>query len=66
MPEPKVWTRITCARCGKSGIRKFVRGDYIYKDLDYPCPYCNQESGDGLFGLIIDGIWRDDSREHGE
>jgi hypothetical protein len=36
---PKVMTTIEC-KCGSKTIREFQRGDYVYKDLDVPCPKC--------------------------
>jgi len=36
---PKVMTTIEC-RCGSKTVREFQRGDYVYKDLDIPCPKC--------------------------
>jgi phosphoenolpyruvate-protein kinase (PTS system EI component) len=36
---PKVMTTIEC-KCGSKTIREFQRGDYVYKDLDIPCPKC--------------------------
>ncbi len=36
---PKVMTTIEC-KCGGKTVREFQRGDYVYKDLDVPCPKC--------------------------
>jgi hypothetical protein len=36
---PKVMTTIEC-KCGSKTVREFQRGDYVYKDLDIPCPKC--------------------------
>jgi phosphoenolpyruvate-protein kinase (PTS system EI component) len=36
---PKVMTTIEC-KCGSKTVREFQRGDYVYKDLDVPCPKC--------------------------
>jgi hypothetical protein len=36
---PKVMTTIEC-KCGSKTLREFQRGDYVYKDLDIPCPKC--------------------------
>ncbi len=36
---PKVMTTIEC-KCNSKTIREFQRGDYVYKDVDVPCPKC--------------------------
>jgi multidrug transporter EmrE-like cation transporter len=36
---PKVMTTIEC-KCGDKTVREFQRGDYVYKELDVPCPKC--------------------------
>ena len=36
---PKVMTTIEC-KCGGKTVREFQRGDYVYKELDVPCPKC--------------------------
>jgi hypothetical protein len=36
---PKVMTTIEC-KCGSKTVREFQRGDYVYKELDVPCPKC--------------------------
>jgi len=36
---PKVMTTIEC-KCGEKTVREFQRGDYVYKELDVPCPKC--------------------------
>lgn len=36
---PKVMTTIEC-KCGGKTIREFQRGDYVFKELDVPCPKC--------------------------
>ena len=36
---PKVMTTIEC-KCGGKTVREFQRGDYVYKELDIPCPKC--------------------------
>jgi hypothetical protein len=36
---PKVMTTIEC-KCGDKTVREFQRGDYVYKDVDIPCPKC--------------------------
>jgi predicted ferric reductase len=36
---PKVMTTLEC-KCGSKTIREFQRGDYVFKDLDTPCPKC--------------------------
>jgi uncharacterized protein YacL len=39
---PKVMTTIECTNkgCNTKTVREFQRGDYVYKDLDIPCPKC--------------------------
>jgi multidrug transporter EmrE-like cation transporter len=39
---PKVMTTIECTNkgCNSKTVREFQRGDYVYKDLDVPCPKC--------------------------
>ncbi len=39
---PKVMTTIECQNktCNNKTIREFQRGDYVFKDLDTPCPKC--------------------------
>jgi multidrug transporter EmrE-like cation transporter len=39
LEAPKVMTTIEC-KCGGKTVREFQRGDYVYKDLDVPCPKC--------------------------
>ena len=39
LEAPKVMTTIEC-KCGGKTIREFQRGDYVYKELDVPCPKC--------------------------
>jgi hypothetical protein len=36
---PKVMTTVEC-KCGSKSLREFQRGDYVYKELDVPCPKC--------------------------
>jgi len=36
---PKVMTTIEC-KCGGKTVREFQRGDYVYKEVDIPCPKC--------------------------
>lgn len=36
---PKVMTTIEC-KCGEKSVREFQRGDYVYKEVDVPCPKC--------------------------
>jgi multidrug transporter EmrE-like cation transporter len=36
---PKVMTTIEC-KCGGKTAREFQRGDYVYKEVDIPCPKC--------------------------
>jgi len=40
---PKVMTTIQCTNkgCDAKTIREFQRGDYVYKELDVPCPKCS-------------------------
>jgi len=39
---PKVMTTVGCntSGCDSKTVREFQRGDYVYKDLDTPCPKC--------------------------
>ncbi len=39
---PKVMTTIECQNktCNNKTIREFQRGDYVFKELDTPCPKC--------------------------
>ena len=39
---PKVMTTIECTAqgCSSKTVREFQRGDYVYKDVDIPCPKC--------------------------
>jgi len=39
LEAPKVMTTIEC-KCGGKTVREFQRGDYVYKELDVPCPKC--------------------------
>ena len=36
---PKVMTTIEC-KCGGKTVREFQRGDFVYKEMDIPCPKC--------------------------
>ena len=46
-------TTVLCQKCGYKNIREFQRGDYILKQLDQPCPKCNEK------GLSIGAIFRE-------
>jgi len=39
---PKVMTTIGCTNtgCADKTIREFQRGDFVYRELDTPCPKC--------------------------
>lgn len=39
---PKVMTTIGCTNtgCDSKTVREFQRGDFVYKELDTPCPKC--------------------------
>ncbi len=39
---PKVMTTIECTNkaCNTKAVREFQRGDYVYKEVDIPCPKC--------------------------
>ena len=39
---PKVMTTVECQNkgCGNKIVREFQRGDYVFKDLETPCPKC--------------------------
>ncbi len=42
---PKVMSIIECQNkeCSNKTIREFQRGDYVFKNLDVPCPKCNSK-----------------------
>ncbi|MGA2385863.1 MAG: hypothetical protein ABSG33_04960 [Candidatus Bathyarchaeia archaeon] len=39
---PKIMTTIGCTNtgCDSKTVREFQRGDFVYKELDTPCPKC--------------------------
>ncbi|MCW3999686.1 MAG: hypothetical protein NWE93_05560 [Candidatus Bathyarchaeota archaeon] len=39
---PKVMTTIECQNkaCNNKTVREFQRGDYVFKDIEAPCPKC--------------------------
>ena len=48
---PSITTTIECIKCGFKSIRKFQRGDYIFKDVE-PCQKCNEK-------MLITAIFRE-------
>ncbi len=38
---PKVMTTIECKKCGTKDVREFVRGDFVFKELD-KCEKCEE------------------------
>lgn len=37
--NPSMMTTIECVKCGSKNVRKFQRGDYVFKELE-PCQKC--------------------------
>jgi hypothetical protein len=46
-------TTVSCQKCGFKNIREFQRGDYVFKEMDEPCPKCNEKT------LSINAIFRE-------
>jgi cell division protein FtsL len=46
-------TTILCQKCGFRNIRDFQRGDYIYKQMEEPCPKCSEKA------MTIGSIFRE-------
>ncbi len=47
-----VLTIISCFTCGFKVVRDFRRGDYIFKEIDDPCPKCSKR-------MTISAIYRE-------
>jgi predicted RNA-binding Zn-ribbon protein involved in translation (DUF1610 family) len=37
-------TTVKCQKCGFNNVREFQRGDYVFKQMDEPCPKCNEKT----------------------
>lgn len=48
-PEPRIVTSIECKKCEFKNLRKFEKGDYVFKTID-TCQKCNEP-------MIITGIY---------
>ena len=48
---PSITTTIECKKCDFRNVRKFQRGDYIFKEVD-PCQKCNDK-------MLITAIYRE-------
>ena len=48
---PQVITTIQCQKCEFKSVRKFERGDYLFKEME-PCPKCKGK-------MIITSIYRE-------
>jgi|SRR3990170_9106740 len=46
-------TTVLCQKCGFKNVREFQRGDYVFKEMDEPCPKCNEKT------LSINAIFRE-------
>jgi hypothetical protein len=46
-------TTIKCQKCGFSNIREFQRGDYVFNQIETPCPKCNEKA------LSVTAIFRE-------
>jgi hypothetical protein len=46
-------TTVQCQKCGFKNVREFQRGDYVFKQMDEPCPKCNEKT------LSISAIFRE-------
>ena len=46
-------TTVLCQKCGFKNVREFQRGDYVFKQMDEPCPKCNEKT------LSINAIFRE-------
>ena len=51
---PKVMTTIECQNkgCQNKTVREFQRGDYVFKDVETPCPKCGGKQ-------MITGIYKE-------
>ena len=54
-----VMTTLLCQKCGFKSIRKFERGDYVFKQSDELCPKCNEK-------MAIAAIYREVKEEKGK
>ena len=46
-------TTVLCQKCGFKNVREFQRGDYVFKQMEEPCPKCNEKT------LSINAIFRE-------
>jgi hypothetical protein len=46
-------TTVLCQKCGFKNVREFQRGDYVLKQMEDPCPKCNEKN------LSISAIFRE-------
>jgi len=46
-------TTVLCEKCGFKNVRDFQRGDYVFKQMEEPCPKCNEKA------LTIGSIFRE-------
>ena len=46
-------TTVLCQKCGFKNVRGFQRGDYVFKQMEEPCPKCNEKT------LSINAIFRE-------
>ncbi len=46
-------TTVLCQKCGFKNVREFQRGDYVFKQMEEPCPKCNEKT------LSISAIFRE-------
>jgi DNA integrity scanning protein DisA with diadenylate cyclase activity len=46
-------TTVLCQKCGFKNVREFQRGDYVFKEMEEPCPKCNEKT------LSINAIFRE-------
>jgi hypothetical protein len=54
-PTPNIVTVIECRKCGFKQIRKFVKGDYVFKSVDN-CQKCNEP-------MLITGIYAEELKK---
>jgi hypothetical protein len=50
--NPKVMTTIECKKCGTKTSREFLRGDYVFKEVEGTCQKCFDKQ-------MISGIYRE-------
>jgi len=46
-------TTLLCQKCGFRNVRDFQRGDYVFKQMEEPCPKCNEKA------VTINSIFRE-------